>query len=838
MRLALPRLFVSPSVGRILPNGCERVSYGICSNHFCYPSSRASIQSSASGNADTKPQSSSENDGRENSSDDTRLSVGTARRGRVLRLSWETSLSRPQVTDGKNEETARNNEIESDTTAAPDLSLNVHVHRKSWRTQLASFEQYQYESDLGSSQVDRPLLVNQNLHAGNWSLWLELINFRRRHYGVQGPHALFQEIFRRGMSLPTRGSVASQLWDTLIMVGYQDLEFFPAIISYAVQVKQTTGEAWPGLYYTILLHAFKTNSTLAYSMHVKLRESFPPSVGDYQRLFKRCVQWKNISNFEELYRDLPLPGMYATVIPELCTRQRYRDAVKWHNLLFTSRDFPPAFVDMHPLFAHLAQKNDGRQLEQIVNDMKEDHGEAESLRISAEEFVRRHNAIGREIINRQLGEIHGVAPKHLSDSFCARLFATMLFSVDTIINGLSMMAVNTIGPLTMREIALRDDCDGIMITRHLARLKDAGATPDNSIYSTLIHTLASRSDHALLRSLTACDLHPEAFEDQDLQERLLAQYCERDDPLQFERTLAAITVHCREAALLKWQLNLTLRCYITLRKTEAVISIMQTMRQKNIPMTARSSRHLRVCWLSKRQRSKRAWTTQELTIIINATRETLQSGRYVPIIAWREIMRRLGMAGRLDEFENLALWLVDFYTDPTIQKPLPPQFTLERDQRSELRLKDHPPDSFRTLFTIAAQHAIIAWGFQQEVKGTRRFTRIQAYSAGLIGQRPLWTWGLLLLQKLQARGVPIHQSTVARICRHRLNTLFGPGISNRHINRRSRRLVHEHYRALDRWAFRSYIREMKNIWGDDLFRSHVEASLNKRLMIPLVQYVA
>lgn len=684
-----------------------------------------------------------------------------------------------------------------------------------WRQHLVTFEQYQHESDLEASGPQVRLLIHEEQHSRDWKLWLELILFRKRHHGSQGTQALYKEVFRRGVPMPCNGNDAKHLWGMLILAGAQDSKFWPQIISYAIEIKQTTGKAWPKTYYSIVNQTMKTDPTLAYKFHIRLKEHFPPSLSDYWKLFERSTVWDSVDGFERLYRDFPLPGMYALVIAELCRLQRYRDAIKWHYLLIAHKDMPQSFNDFQPLLAYLVLTGEAGQIENLIRDMKETLGLVPSVPSLAETLVKRP-VFNRESFNRHLGKVHGVTPKHLSDNFCARVFATRLFSMETIISGLQMMAVESIGPLSMRELALRDECNTSDVCRHLDRLKEAGASPDESTYSSLFQKLALNGQRSLLTSLVESDLHPDTLDDCDLQERLLAQYYDNDDQLQVERTLATVTLRCRGEALERWRWNYMLRSHITLRRTEAVMSMLEIMKQKDIPITTRTSRHMRVTWLSKRNVGRAAESTRELSIIINASRSTLLSGRDVPLMAWREFMRRLGMAGRLEEFKNLALWLVDHYTIYPAPKSLLEQALTSQGQPSHHSDSERPQYFLNDIFTTAAQQAIVAWGFQQEVK----LPEVKQKYADPIKYYPkslLWMWGLVLLKELQARGVPIDQRAVARTCLHRLRQLFGSEISNRRINRRSRWLslrTRPHRQS----ALKIYIRDMKSIWGQDLFK--------------------
>ena len=707
------------------------------------------------------------------------------------------------------------------------------MKKREWRERLSTFEQFQKESEIKTSTVDKPRLIDNGLYSEDWLLWLELIRFRRRHAGIQGIQAIYMEIFCRGRHIPTKGDIGEELWDLLFQAGHQDPEFLKRVIVYATRLKRSTGNASPRMYGSIIGHALKADPGSALKWHRLLKQEFAPSIENYKKLLRLSASWGSINNLRALYNDYPLFGMYATAIPELSKMQMYEEAIKWHSLLSDHQDLPSEFNDLKPLLAYFVQAGDSSRVEQIIGGLIQ----ARSPVIDqATKYVRKNQTISRELVSRQLGEVHGVAPKQLSDSFCARLFATRLFSVKTVINGLQMMAVDSIGPLALREIACRDECFPPAILRHLDDLKNAGILLDGSLFAYLLQKLVWEDNKVLLKSLVESDLHPDTLDDNNLQERLLAQYYAAEDQLQVERTLAVLTARGssgQERAKIWW--NAVLRSHVTLRKLDAVKSILETMQQAGISVTSRSSRHLRVHWLTRRQKGQRAERTQELSIIIRATKNTLESGGFVPIIAWREIMRRLGMAGRLIEFENLALWLVDYYASPAGQQSILPDAALQSagyqewiDARALFKNKN-PSKYLNVLFTTAAQHAIVAWGFQQEVKmnpethqASKSFRRIRPGSSVPYSRQPLWTWGLVLLKRLQERGVPIQQATVSRICRHRLTALFAHGTSNRPINRRTKWINDMRARAIARYRPSSYVQEMENIWGRDLFRHQIQ----------------
>ena len=698
-------------------------------------------------------------------------------------------------------------------------------YEPAWRSRLMTFEQYVHESRVGSSKFRGQRLVDTS-YTVDWDLWLELIMFRKRVSGAMGTIMLYREIIRRDLQMPTKGFRANQLWDLLFRAGFYDVELLEQTMVYAIRLKRYSMKSWSLLYYGLISTALKKVPDLAYALHMELKKDFPPSLKDYLELFKIALECGRLSHFSDLYKDAPLNGMYRTIIWHLCELQMHAEAVYWHNLLCEAEDFPTHLSDIQPLLNHLVYIGDKARFEKVIRQLVKAKSDISNV---ADHFPRKNIAISRETMNEMLGEVHGIAPVSLSDSFCARLFATRFFSIDTSIKGLHMMATETIGPLSLREIALRDDCDTGAICQHIDDLRAAGISLEKSTYCTIIRNLAVENKRETLQSIVNCDLHPDTFADRDLQERLLAQYYDASDLVKIQRTLVVLTTSCSMKNIQLVRINLILRCQITLGMREKVLATLEEMKRMSIPVTPRSSRHLRVHWLSKRQVGRGAFRTQELSIVIQVTQMAMQSGRPVPIIAWREILRRLGIAGRLTELENLSLWLMDWYSS-SVTNAAPREWIRQSNydgqapiqgyaSRRRLR-KDYYRRSLRALFTISAQHSIVAWGFQHSVSPRRYCQRSKTpltehgpsrlEGTGTSGDQ--WTWGLRLLHKLKQRGLSVQVGEIARVCRQRLNVLFGTGHLNRKINKLARAKA-----ASESHSMNAYVERMKEIWGEKLF---------------------
>ncbi|KAL9104596.1 MAG: hypothetical protein Q9163_000461 [Psora crenata] len=732
--------------------------------------------------------------------------------------------------------------------------------REDWRPRLSSLRQYQYESNL-AKPTEGHLLVDDELHSRDWRLWLELLQFKQRHYGQEGVKLIFEQMIQRDLELCTDGHEAQALWHRFIQAGAEDTALLEQVVRYASRLLNGTGKSWPRLYVTVMTLIMTHSLPTIMYWHTRLKQDFPPTFEDYQKLFHISMDSGSTEDFAQVYEDYPVRPMYASIVPKLCNARMYEQAFSWHFTLLGAKDLPMEFLAIEPLLFHYAQLRDDRSVEAVVTSVLEN---STKIKAPLRKFVSDSKVISRKIMYRQLGEIHGIAPKEFTDQFCARLFATKIFSVDTIINGLDIMGLQSIGHESLREIVSRDDCECSAICRHLDRLREAGIMLNTSKYSTIVRQAAQDNRRWLLRSIVECDAHPDTFEDINLQEELLTMYLDRGDNVQMERTLAILTTDVTRDTLEMQRFNFILRGHIRLCNKDKVISMLEKMKALSIPLTPRSSRHFRVHWLSRRRVGKTGCihlTLRDLALIINVMKQTLETGAAIPPEAWREILRRLGMTGQLMEFRSLALWLADWYASmpPATNSVIALQRSFHRiiehkkrgitapepsqqhtsvvsassipgsapGLRSGLTFEPAIPtwsnntksrrqgNPLNQLFTKSSQQAMIAWAFQEEAKRPPS-SLTDSYRRQ---SHPNWAWGLLLLRQLRERGVQINKQVVAKACRLRLMQLFGTGVqSKRAVNRTARRLNDMRRRAGEPEAqYGTYIRAMESIWGQDLF---------------------
>lgn len=682
---------------------------------------------------------------------------------------------------------------------ASDTSEEINSNGQ-WRHRLATFEQFQYESDLDCPADKGPRLLDESEHAADFDLWLELILFRRRQKGFGGVKSLFKHIQIRGLQLPTEGDTADGLWEQFLNLGWEMSRVWEDVIPYARTLLSTTGRSWPRLYYKILSYRIKYKPKSAGKWHQNIYKDFSPSAEQLKEIFGQAVlNDSSLATFKRIYIELPIRGMYSTIIPHLCNLEKYGHAVKWHHLMMRMHDVPSSSAIAEPLLHHLAIYGHEKQLIEMTKGMVD---AGVSFAGSIEQTFRRNTPISREAINERLAEIHAIPAKRFDDAFCARILATTAFSIDMVINGLRMLGIDSIGPLSLREIASRERSSPKAVSQRIDQLRSCGIALGSSVYSILISSLASKRENELLKDVVECDMHPEAFADRKLQESLLASYYERGDHRQANRTLAVLTVKVPSKDLTGVRWNLLLRSALQRKDNINTYQILDAMQEKAIPVCGRSSCYVRTRLLSARNVSKRPQSTHELPTVISIFQRILRTGGIVPAFEWREILRRLGMTGNLIELEKLSIWLADWYSSSIFRASQSSVFSSNSDPLPKYLSPRHPKHPLRIIFPKMAQQAIIAWGFQHPGDIWNRTTKLR--NKGLT-----WRWGIELLQKLKLRKVPVQRSTVSRACKLRLIALFRDGKSNRKINRRAR--------ARNAYTVEYFAEEIETIWGGNVF---------------------
>ena len=657
------------------------------------------------------------------------------------------------------------------------------AHRGSFRGRLSAWDALLFESNVGQDSALGLRLVDDPRHIGDLRIWAELLRFRQRVYGLQGTSDIWEGIKRRKLSLPIRGPQADEFWSSFITCGFERRALLDEVYLHARKIFEKTGTTWRGIYSMIMGHLLATDPKHAYRWHRLLVQIHRPVSSELSYLLTQASTSKvALGAFEEIYGDLEVRTLYANIIPRLCKLELFDSAHRWHYLLLRMGDLPRNFDAVKPLMKYLAlykSSEDRRDLTRSLVDA------GVPFTVSTPHAFQEDPVISREIMSRMLGEAHSIAPKSFSDEFCARLFATKAFSIEIVTRGLRILGMDRIGPLSLREIATRDATTEAVAAR-MDQFRELGMSIGSSIFSRLVKKLAVDGKEDMLQVLLSSDQHPDALEDFELQETLLASYHAAEDWPKFNSTLAILAYHS-QGKLPFHKSNQILRSYIRQRNLTAAIGTLEKMSLEKVPVSALSIRLMREGILRPRRVGRRPISLtvgfDDLGILISLWQGILRCGGYVAPLSWREVFRRLGQTGRLEELEKLALWLVVWYHPrdaKSVRLRASPYAGIKRSGSVPRTLSaDHPRHPCRTLFSSVQQEAMIAWGFKTLAE---RPTAARSSSASL----PSWTWGLKLLLKLKGQGVAVSKRTVRRALRNRLRILYGPGRSAVPANRLAR----------------------------------------------------
>ncbi|KAL8808268.1 MAG: hypothetical protein Q9200_004335 [Gallowayella weberi] len=659
-------------------------------------------------------------------------------------------------------------------------------------------------------------------------VWLELAHTRRRLHGVEGIRLVWRAVVENGVNLPTIGDTADRLWNSLLELGFKDPDILKEIFIYARHQEEAYGRAWRKMYATVMGRYLIENPDRAWLCHMRLYKHFPPSNQQLRELFMLVSTDDRLRQlYLSMHKYFPSARIYDIAIPELCRQGLYATAVTWHKKFIERRDLPSSARRTEPVMQYLAVTGAKTQLVEytrlmVAAGVSFTPYRAQNILIPPE--------VSRELMNVGEDKDDDLPENGYSDKFCARLIATRFFSVENIIYTLGFLGVREIGPLALRELAARElshtpYCRAVQ--DRLDQLDKASVGIGDSTFSVLVRRLAIEGKSHLLANLVSCDLHIDTFEDYNLQESLLTYYHENGDTVAFNRTMAILTAKVLERSIPGRRLNLILRLDLTRRDLQAVKNTIERMQDLQISIEPKSNVHMKRTLLSRRQVGRRPADTKELTLLIHIWQDALRLGSPVPPYVWTEILRRLGMSGRLIQFERLALWLAEWYSSPGYRTSL--SCILSRKEGDtellnptmKIDLKpSNPLHPLHVIFTPGLQQGIVAWGFQYShaIPHGRKRHRLKLD----------WTWGLSLLRRLRNCKVHVKQPDVSKAFRLRLIALFGSKTSKRKIN--------QSMREKNRGTLRLYIGKAKEVWGLDLLKLRRPSVGGKeKTNIPLIQ---
>ncbi|CAF9913361.1 MAG: hypothetical protein GOMPHAMPRED_007871 [Gomphillus americanus] len=241
-----------------------------------------------------------------------------------------------------------------------------------------------------------------------------------------------------------------------------------------------------------------------------------------------------------------LHNTYNVLIPKLCAKGDVDLALKWHRKLVAKGDPPRKKQDVENLRRMLIERRLWAAALEVKKSVVAENVDVVLPSMSTAEAENDRRKALQSFISK-LDERVGVASftPEIEDHTCARFFATSFFSVEFVMEGMSLFGLVKFGSLSIREIVKRtilgNHCDASLARQYFARMKKLGLRCDTR-YGRLLEYLSNEGKEVLLYSIVASDFHPDMYDNLKFQESLLRS----QDPTVVERTWAVLCFEMRE----------------------------------------------------------------------------------------------------------------------------------------------------------------------------------------------------------------------------------------------------------------------------------------------------
>lgn len=685
-------------------------------------------------------------------------------------------------------------------------------------------ERLEFESDIGHTNDIGSRLVDNPDRQQDFSLWAELLQYRQRHYGHHGTLDIFRGLVDRmdGIYLPTEGEPADFLWRSFIDVGLEREDILYRLEDYAATVWKKRGKRW-GKFYECVVGGFLDRGLPdhANKWHDKLQNPHLGRPNDILRVLEPALSlprapapaWvkgkrrplsPGIQAFQNIFLSTKGCDLYGPVISTLLQHGYTEDALTMHAFLVDQRQHPHNYTDMYPLLEYTNKYglwNDFQDLKQYANE-----------RFPVKADVDDGEPTNKEPTTRAATLLTATHPKKpFKDDLGARFFATAALKFDTVVSGLAMFGVAEIGPLSLREMAVRSH-GSRDIHDKFQKFQKARISVGDSVYARLLRRLAAENRDILLSDLVRSDQHPDVLEDAQMQEYLLVSNYMAQDWRQYNLTLAILGELLRDGPELS---NIHFRKYVASGELDLAAKLVDEMALGNESLSKRSIDFMVKRLLSVRRPGKGpnpqpgSNPLEGVGFAIRILQRVAQACQYIPPELWIELLRRLGMANRFDTLRKSCVWVSRHYS--SLAKYSSDRGTSHSREQSESTHGLSRDGAYRTclsIFNPEMQAAIVTWGFKMRVSQDPD----KAYNLlGVEGGRLIpWTRGLILLRELEKEGVSLDVARIRQTTRQRLATLFGRvRWSVRPLNRLLRRE--------NPYSLRDLLTDIDRAWGESLF---------------------
>ncbi|KAI1485969.1 hypothetical protein F5X96DRAFT_287134 [Biscogniauxia mediterranea] len=674
----------------------------------------------------------------------------------------------------------------------PDVSLVQQTrYFGRWRAILTDPHRLAIESDFArrgpAKTWPRTLLVDMFHRYGDFALWSCLLDYQKRVNGDLGVFAVWKGLWGRKSLYDVDGPLAPMFWRVILEAAVRSdaEEFLETVWIYSEWMYDAHGVKWPHLYSTVLSHFLRTHQhKRVLQWQIRLSRHFYPGPDEFARLVKQFATDKELHRFstlQSLYFVNQDHKLYDQLVPYLYDLGESRLAYEWRCACLRLDDLPSAsaLTSVKPFLRYLRgyfpREPLHPQEEAAINDqVSESVGEDDKpLELS------------REFVNRVHGETFGISVKNYNDRLGAKWFASTWVSLNTAISTISALGIETIGPLSLQSIALREHTPGGVLAR-IDQLRQHGISVLNSNYLQMILYLAKNNDNELLSDLLRCDLHPDVFGDPDLQARLLSSMDDSSDWKTHRLLLVSQIITLDRAA--RKTANAIVRARFMQRDRPGMLRILQDMMAMKISIDHEQTELIFETLV--KEAPSHHYPTQLMFFYLAVCRQLIAMEVPVPIRCWRKLLFILIRQNKLGEFEKLCFELVRLYTESQFSRPgfvpmhledVPEAMKTPLASVENLlglyipldlprRLPEHP---LRHIIYPKMMRVLVRCTFFAAISKPRK--AVPALHSHRHQPRDFHSaYAVRLLRMLRDRGVVINYRLVAHYIKLRLTTLYGP----------------------------------------------------------------
>lgn len=682
-----------------------------------------------------------------------------------------------------------------------------------WHSLSLDEKRMLHEVDFNASDSTLVKEVDQIGNEHDIELWSCLLEFANRRMGRDGVVMVWRSVSERRNLYQVDGHLAQNFWATILNAAFSDKNLLRDVVRYADWLYQTHNVRWPRLYSTVIAymlgklmesdrHPAMEWKSAVIKWHFEMAPSSGPSEDEFVDLMKQFIVRTGPimrETLQLLYTSSPYRNLYDALIPHLYNEGRSRLAMEWRGFLITFNDLPTSMAG-RPFLRFVRgyyPQNYLTKDELSLADLNLTE-KAHKILQPSETAIAGQNL--SYIINRVHGETFGITEKPYNDKLGAKWFASSWVSVDFAINVIYTMGIQMIGPLSLQSISLREG-SAAGVLRRIDQLQQLNVGLPQSNYVSAIRQYASTGDDEALQELLQSDMHPDIFDDEEAQQKLLAN-C----PLVGDWSTYRLILSTRLAVISSSRVtasNHLLQSYIRQRNGLMVLKIMKEMSSHRLEINPTTSHMLSGFILDNlsphaSKGHQGAFRTQRFVDLQVSLCHELAATRFPPAVeVWQTLLYRLGREKRLSDLERMSLYIVRLYKDHTTSNQpmwISHMADIPRILRTEspfLNFQKLPRDlpightqhPLSQIFDANFLNAVVRWGFiytplDRAAEGAAA-TMLKSLESGAGSARTQWppyafhiARGIWLLATLRDEGISVPQPLAKKHAELRLLDLY------------------------------------------------------------------